>query len=154
MKAINKIPARMFLYGSTIGSLTSGLTFAVHRSYHSDNITEIVLDFIYTLPIGLFMGGLAGIFSGIAMDLLLRSYPCIHLKSNDVIHYRFLAGVATFFSTGAVFTPALCGASLMIIEGPFMLINIFLSIAIAIYCCQLTITKYLKETDNRKSKIK
>lgn len=149
---IDRMPARMFLYGALLGNLVSGIMFGAHVLYHTGDLTKIIRDFTFALPIGLFFGSIAGIVCGMLIYFLTRYFVS---KPYSVVKFRFYAGLTTALIYSVIFLPEIFGALLIAYFGKLIyLFGMFCSVGIAVYCSQVTITKYFRETDVRKQKVK
>lgn len=149
---MDRIPIRMTLYGALLGSLASGIMFALYFVSRTFDSTKLINGFTLGLPIGLVWGGLAGIACGVPMYFITQHF----IKNQySVTAYRIYVGYLTTAISGIIFLPAISGALFIAYFGqPIFLFGMFCTMAIAVYCSQVTITKYFRETDVRKQKVK
>ena len=143
---------RMFLYGVVLGGLAGGLTFAVLPN--TTTIDLLIGRFIFGLIFGFCFGGFAGLVNGLAM-LMITVFLLPKQRTEKVIRaYRLLTGTITASITSLIFIPLWIASWFMLAqEEPNIFIGLVMSVGIAVYVSQRTVTKYLREMDVRKKKV-
>ncbi len=158
---VNRILVRMFLYGMAYGSLAGGLLFMafMYTVFQLDDVfrwsySALIGGFILGLPVGCIVGGFAGIFSGLAINILLDVFAPYPLTPAIVNRYRRSIGFVTACMSAGVFLIPFGGSIVMFnyVLHDVAIMGFIISIGIAIYASQQTIIKYLRESDVRKRK--
>jgi len=148
----------MFLYGVAYGSLTSGILFmALIADIPDLTYSGLAGAFIFGFPFGLLVGGFAGIFCGLAMMILIDVFLPCELTVDVVRTSRLSTGTTTALLSGGIFTLPFGGGLLTFssfVQNHVVVLGFFISIVIAIIASQQTLTKYLREIDPRKQKVK
>ena len=138
----------MFLYNAILCSLATALTFGLLRFYRELNLLLAFLDFAYSLPIGIYFGGISGLLGGIILAFTIKDLTSRRLS---ILKYRLGSAVLIFM----VFYPTICVSTLFFIyNDEAAMLNMFLWLIAIAFCGQYTITKYLRESDGRKQKVK
>ena len=159
---VNRILIHMFFYGLAYGSLTSGLLF-VALLFGAIQVAEKISDltysgfigaFIFGFPFGLLVGGFAGICCGLAIIILIELFLPPQLNFSIIRTYRLSIGIVTALLSGGIFVlPFSCLLPFSIyMTNHVTVLGFFISIGIAMYASQQTLTKYLREIDPRKAK--
>lgn len=150
-----RIALRMFIYGIVFSTLTSGFIFVVLPFINDPDIYPIIFWLVFILPVSLFFGGLAGILSGLAMGIITNTFLPKHLTSSVIHAYRLFTGLVTACITSIVFIPLwLIALYLWALSSPMIFVVLLISIGIGVYASQRTVTKYLRDIDVRKMKVK
>ena len=149
---VNRILVRMFFYGLVLGVLMSGLVLAVLELTDSSNWS---IGYLWTfLRIGAIFGGLSGLFSGMAIMIVVEVFRSRHVTSYVSSLDRIYVGIATVLISGIILLAPFGGLSFITHnKTEIALIGFLMSIGIAIYASQHTVTLYLREIDVRKKKV-
>lgn len=146
---IDRILTRMIFYGAMLGGLASLMSLSMSQIQYF-NLSELLYFLMIFWVIGAIWGGVGGLFSGLAMTFTLNDLLTSRFSIRE---YRIGSGILTFIITSTVFFPASLGLTILTMEGD-VVCTLLSWVVIAVICSQIAITKYLRESDVRKRKVK